>query len=327
MRMPGMDGIETLSAIRALAPDTVRMMLTGNADQTTAINAINRGAILRFYTKPCPTDQLRDGIQAGIEQYRLVTAERDLLEKTLSGSLKVLIDVVSMNDPVGHRLALRLREWVRLLAIEMRMPSRWQLEIAATLIGIGQVTIPTEISARLRTGKPLTDIERQIVERAPEAARNLVSNIPRMEKVGEILYLQDKGYDGSGFPPDGPVGDSIPFDARLIRILKDLATVTEGGPLTRNAFAALEAHREYYDQRLLAGIRTALEKTMSTVSSTVIEVPLSALRVGQVILSDIRQTNGHLILAANSQISEAQMERLRNLRRIFTFIEPIKVRV
>lgn len=326
MRMPDMDGIETLKAIRALAPDTVRMMLTGNADQTTAIDAVNHGAILRFYTKPCPPDLLREGIQAGIEQYRLVTAERDLLEKTLSGSLKLLVDLVSMNDPVGHQLAVRLREWVRLLAVEMRMPTRWQLEIAATLIGIGQVAVPTEIVARLRAGETLTDIERQIVERAPEAARNLLSNIPRLEKVAEILYYQDKGFDGSGFPADGPSGDAIPFDARLLRVLKDLALATEGGPLTRTAFAALEVHRGRYDPRLLAGVRIALEKTLSTEAATVIEVPLSSLRVGQTILSDIRQTNGHLILAANSQISEAQLERLRNLRRIFTFIEPIKVR-
>jgi len=326
MRMPGLDGIETLKAIRSLSPDTVRMMLTGNADQTTAIDAINHGAILRFYTKPCPADQLREGILAGIEQYRLVTAERDLLEKTLSGSLKVLVDVVSMNDPVGHQLAVRLREWVRLLAVEMRMPTRWQLEIAATLIGIGQVAIPTEVTARLRAGETLTEVERQIVERAPEAARNLVSNIPRLEKVADILYYQDKGYDGSGFPAGGASGDAIPFDARLLRILKDLAIAAAGGPLSRATFAALEAHRERYDQRLLAGIRVALEKTLSDEAPTVIEVPLSSLRVGQTILSDIRQTNGHLILAANSQISEAQIERLRNLRRIFTFIEPIKVR-
>jgi len=327
MRMPGRDGIETLKAIRALAPDTVRMMLTGNADQTTAIEAINHGSILRFFTKPCPPDLLREGLQAGIEQYRLVTAERDLLEKTLSGSLKVLVDVVSMNDPASYQMAMRLREWVRLLAVEMRMQSRWQLEVAATLIGIGQVAIPTEITARQRAGETLTEVESQIVERAPEAARNLVSNIPRLEKVAEILYYQDKGFDGSGFPPDGKSGDAIPFDARLLRVLKDLATATTGGPLTRTAFAALEAHRDRYDPRLLAGVRIALEKTLSTEASAVIEVPLSSLRVGQTILSDIRQTNGHLILAANSQISEAQLERLRNLRRIFTFIEPIKVRV
>jgi len=326
MRMPGPDGIETLSAIRSLAPDTVRMMLTGNADQQTAIDAINRGAILRFYTKPCPADILREGIRAGIEQYRLITAERDLLEKTLTGSLKLLVDVVAVNDPVGHHLAQRLREWVRTIATEMRMPSRWQLDIATTLVSLGQVSVPPEVTARQRSGEALSEIERQIIERAPEAARNLVANIPRLEKVAEILYFQDKDYDGGGFPPDAPGGDAIPFDARLLHILKDLALATEGGALSRAAFTALDRQRQRYDPRLLGGIRVALEKTLSESEPMVFDLPVSALRVGHTLLSDIRQSNGHLILAAPTRLTEAQIERLRNLNRMFTFIEPIRVR-
>ncbi|WP_457577163.1 response regulator, partial [Desulfomarina sp.] len=53
MRMPGMDGIQLLSQVKALYPDTVRIMLTGNADQETAVEAVNTGQIFRFLTKPC----------------------------------------------------------------------------------------------------------------------------------------------------------------------------------------------------------------------------------------------------------------------------------
>ncbi len=53
MRMPGMDGIQLLNAIKTQSPDTVRVMLTGNADMDTAIKAINEGSIFRFLNKPC----------------------------------------------------------------------------------------------------------------------------------------------------------------------------------------------------------------------------------------------------------------------------------
>ena len=327
MRMPGMDGIETLKQIRALSGDTVRMMLTGNADQQTAIEAINQGAIFRFYTKPCPSEQLEAGLNAALEQYRLVTAERELLESTLTGSIKVLVDVVALNDPVAHALGTRLREWVRILTEEFRMPQRWKLEIAASLVSIGQVAIPPELTARKRQGEALSADEQSIFDQAPAAGRNLITHIPRLAGVAEIVYLQDRGFDGTGFPEDGPAGNDIPMDARLLKILKDLALATAGSELTKSAFADLEKRKSQYDPVLLSKVRTCLEALGRVAPSTSIEVPLATLRAGQQILSDIRLSNGHLILAANTQLSGAQIERLRNLRRIFQFIEPIKVRV
>src|SRR6185437_10170592 len=48
MKMPGLTGIDTLAQIRKISPDTVRIILTGNADQQTAIDAVNKGYIFRF---------------------------------------------------------------------------------------------------------------------------------------------------------------------------------------------------------------------------------------------------------------------------------------
>jgi DNA-binding NtrC family response regulator len=52
MRMPGMDGVQFLSKVKAQSPDTIRVMLTGNADMDTAVHAINEGSIFRFLNKP-----------------------------------------------------------------------------------------------------------------------------------------------------------------------------------------------------------------------------------------------------------------------------------
>ena len=82
MQMPEMDGIQFLNAVRQVAPDSVRVMLTGNADQKTATDAVNDGHIFRFLTKPCSPEAFSKSLEAGIEQYRLITAERELLSKT-----------------------------------------------------------------------------------------------------------------------------------------------------------------------------------------------------------------------------------------------------
>src|SRR5262249_38511740 len=78
MQMPGMNGVQLLTQVQKLYPDTVRIMLTGNADQQTAIEAVNKGHIFQFLNKPCPIDMLKLALQAGIKQYRLITAERQL---------------------------------------------------------------------------------------------------------------------------------------------------------------------------------------------------------------------------------------------------------
>ena len=88
MRMPGMDGIELLKRVKTASPDTVRIMLTGNADMQTAIEAINEGSIFRFLIKPCNKETMARTITAALVQYRLITAEKQLLEQTLSGCLQ-----------------------------------------------------------------------------------------------------------------------------------------------------------------------------------------------------------------------------------------------
>ena len=54
MRMPVMDGLQFIEQARGIAQETVFMMLTGNQDLLTASNAVNRGQVFRFLTKPCP---------------------------------------------------------------------------------------------------------------------------------------------------------------------------------------------------------------------------------------------------------------------------------
>ena len=142
MRMPGMDGVEVLTRAKDVAPDAVRIMLTGVADQQTAIDAINEGSIFRFLTKPCPANALIRALDAALRQHELVIAERELLEQTLSGAVKVLMDVLSLVNSVAFGSASRLRKIVRELASELPVDDSWQLDLAAMLSQIGCVTLP-----------------------------------------------------------------------------------------------------------------------------------------------------------------------------------------
>ena len=73
-RMPEMTGIEFLSRVKELYPDTVRIILSGYADLDSVIDAINRGAVYRYFTKPWDDEQLRECVQEAFRHQQLLTA-------------------------------------------------------------------------------------------------------------------------------------------------------------------------------------------------------------------------------------------------------------
>ena len=110
MQMPGMNGIDFLKHAMEKTPDTVRLMLTGNADQKTAVDAVNHGHVFSFLSKPCPSESLEAALENALRQYELICAEKELLEETLNGSIKVLTDILAIVDPEAFGHAQRLRE-------------------------------------------------------------------------------------------------------------------------------------------------------------------------------------------------------------------------
>jgi response regulator RpfG family c-di-GMP phosphodiesterase len=334
MNMPGMNGIEFLSEVRKCYPDTVRMMLTGNADQQTAVDAVNQGAIFRFFTKPCPAEIISDALNLAMQQYELITAERVLLERTLAGSVKVLVDVLALFDADAFAGTVRIRRWLADLLKTLKYGNRWELDVAAMLSPIGQMTLPPEITAKLRKGEALAKAEEDLVRRAPAIGKRLIANIPRLEAVSNLIYYQNKGYDGSGFPVDEFAGQDIPFGARLLKILGDLARFDKEELPSKGAFESLEANDAQYDPELLAKVRERFlgnaeeggaEPAEPVVPRTELKVNLDQLRPDDKTVTQIVTKDGILILDAGHVLTELHIERLKNYQKTVGLREPIHV--
>lgn len=100
--MPGMNGIELLSQVKQTNPDTIRMMLTGSADMSTAIKAVNEGSIYKFHPKPCPAETLGTAIQSGIDEYQKVTTDQTQLKKVqkhLTDASRLQQTLMPKSDP------------------------------------------------------------------------------------------------------------------------------------------------------------------------------------------------------------------------------------
>ncbi|MBX3248450.1 MAG: response regulator [Myxococcales bacterium] len=82
-RMPGMSGVELCERVRARFPDTVRIILTAYADVHAAIDAVNRGQVLRYLTKPIGNAELEEVLRAAIEAYQATQTMRELQQRAV----------------------------------------------------------------------------------------------------------------------------------------------------------------------------------------------------------------------------------------------------
>jgi response regulator RpfG family c-di-GMP phosphodiesterase len=328
MGMPDMSGIDFLAQVRELAPNVVRVMLTGYVNQATAVEAINKGHIFRFLSKPCPAEKLLETLEVSVARHNLILAEHELLDNTLGGSLKVLAEILALAEPRAFGVAESLRDSVRLLARSLNVTPIWDLEAAALLAQIGFVTIPPELILKSRQNEALTEREKEIFTRIPAIGSSLLSQIPRLEGVARIILYQNKRFDGGGFPDDAVAGEAIPLGARMLKILIDLARIESGGTKRTAALAQLQARAGWYDPRLLGAVMeqspTTRVKTITSGSSAS-TITFASLRVGHVLCSNLETKGGILLVTAGVRITPMLMHRLRNFSSLYGIQEPILV--
>ena len=328
MRMPAMNGIEFLIELERTAPDTIRIMLTGNADQKTARDAVNQGHIFRFLTKPCPRDELESALRAGLKQYQLVTAERDVLEKTLNGSARMLSDILATHDAHAFGKSQRLRHYMRAFADYLKFRHTWDLELAAMLSQIGCVTIPQEVLEKFRAGRPLSAKEEEMMKRVPQIGYNLLSHIPRLESVAAVVLYQNKNFDGTGFPADKIAGEDIPVGARILRVLQDLPAVESAGADKVKALENLTHFPGRYDPQVVEAVAAVFDGCAVSAAPTETQsrpVGIKNLRVGWTLSAAARTRDGSMIVPAGTQISPMLMEKLRNFAELGNLQEPVMV--
>jgi response regulator RpfG family c-di-GMP phosphodiesterase len=324
LRMPGMDGIHFLSEVKQRAPNSVRIMLTGFADLQTTVEAVNEGNIFRFLTKPCAPEALVRALQAGVSQYRLVIAERELLEKTLRGAIKVLAEVLSLTNPVAFGHASRVQRLVSKLCKHMQVERSWQIEIAAMLSQIGCVTVPPNTLEKAYHGGTLQAQEVQMLEAHPGIAGDLIRNIPRLEEVAGIVAYQKKCFDGSGVPRDDVRGAAIPLGARILKAAADHDALKWSGHTHQRALVELRQRSHLYDPAVLEAMEAV---AASDQPFEIREFTLKDVRPHAVLAEDVKTPGGCVLIGKGQEITPSVHSLLCNYARRQSLEEQIRVRV
>lgn len=320
MRMPGMDGGAFLARARTFSPDTVRILLTGYTDLESAVAAINRGQIFRFLTKPCAPDDLIACLTLAVEQYRLVTSERVLLEETLQGSIRALSDVLALVHPAAFGRATRAREYVCELLDHFHISERWPVEVAAMLSQIGCVTLPPHTADKLYHGEELTEPEVQMMARLPSVTESLLAHIPRLEPVRAILSSSQRCYRDLPTPDDAE--SVIRWGGCALKIVLefDALECKDGDPAL--ALKIMRGRAGSYDPAILE----AFAQTRGCrAQGRILEISASEVQLGMTLADDVKTLRGMLLIARGQEVTPSLFERIRNFSSAVGLKEPIRV--
>lgn len=324
--MPEMNGLEFFHEVKKIAPDSVRVMLSGQADLQATIEAINEGSIFRFLYKPCSAEQLVNTIQASVEQNQLIISEKELLNKTLKGSIQVLVDILSIVNPQVFSRVARLPNIIRKIAIRLGYENIWEIELAGLLSQIGSVTVPKEILDKQVAGKELQPQELKVWLNHPSIGRKILTKIPRLENIAEGIFYQFKDFDGGGHPEDDHRrGPGIPIIARLVRVVNDYDALTSRGTSDKSALEIMYQRIGKYD----TGILAALEAEVLSIEHgyVVRNYFLDELFPGMILADEVKDTQGVVLIPSGYEITEVLKARLQNFADFGQFTGYVKVKV
>jgi len=274
MRMPEMDGAHFLEQVRARWPDTVRLLLTGYSEISSIIDAINRGEIYRYITKPWDDHDIvlivrqaleRKALEAEKKRLEALTLEQNQQLKALNASLesrveartaelqvanerlkssfitsiKVFSTLIEMRggNLAGH--SRRVADLARKIALRLQLDSKQVQEVfvAGLLHEIGKIGFADDL---LKTPVAMMKPEQLDVYRKHTVhAEQLLLPLVDLRPVSDIICAQFERYDGTGFP-DQLTGEAIPLAARILTLSSDFDNM-QIGTLTQRQLTAEEA--------------------------------------------------------------------------------------
>jgi response regulator RpfG family c-di-GMP phosphodiesterase len=244
LKMPVMDGIALLQAIRQADPDAAVIVLTGAADVKTAIESLKLGAH-DFIMKPVNVDELLIAADRAIERRQLLIERREyqaLLERRVeeatanlasayTQTLEALGAALDSRDVGTESHSRRVHGYSLALARAHGVPDEQLPDLAhgVLLHDIGKIGIPDAIL--LKPGA-LTPDEWKVMRTHPEIGKRLIEKIPFLHGAIPVVWCHHEKWDGNGYPR-GLQGEDIPLNARIFSVVDAFDAMTFDRPYSK----------------------------------------------------------------------------------------------
>lgn len=271
-----------------------------------------------------PADQLLAAVEDGLNQHRLITAEKVLLEQTLSGSVTMLVEILGMVSPAASGRASRLKRYTVGLAAALKLPDRWQWGLAALVSQIGCVALPRELLSKAEAGQGMTEEEKRLHESHPEVARRLLAAIPRLEDVAEIVTAQFGGIDFTGHSGDVRQWDVRSAGRLLLRTALEFDRLIVGGSTAEAAVSALRVSKLVLPKPVTEALRAVAPANQGR---AVKQLRLKDLSAGMILDEDLVSPKGIRLVPSGHEVTQSLIVRLNSIAAGVGVVEPFRVLV
>lgn len=246
VHMPGMDGFETIAAIREnkVTADIPVIFLTADDDSSTETKGLEAGA-MDFIKKPFIPEVLLLRVRHTIDLIRLqtnltnevekktqeVTAQHEKIKRMSMQIVKTLSGAIDAKDTYTNGHSTRVADYSKEIARRAGFSEERQNDIymMGLLHDVGKIGVPDAI---INKPAKLTDEEYSVIQNHPVLGAKILKNITEFPKLSTGARWHHERYDGKGYP-DGISGEDIPEEARIIAIA--------------DAYDAMSSRRSYRD--------------------------------------------------------------------------------
>ena len=349
MRMPEMDGAQFLEQVRSRWPNALRILLTGYADISSTVAAINRGEIYRYISKPWDDNEIVLTVREALEHQRLASENvrlNDLTQKqneelkSLNASLEQRVaertaELKHANELLQQGFMLTVRTFSSLIelrggrlaghgrrvaehsfAVAQRMGlsqgDQQDVMLAGLLHDIGKISLPDNL-----LDKPFAALAGEARNRLmehPVRGHQLLKGVEQLANAARIIRHHHEYLDGSGYP-DQLVGLAIPIGSRILAVANDydalqMGTLTLQEHTPEQALEYIVAGRgRHYDPGVVNTFKTLLIQASVEACKDHALRP-AELKAGMMLTRNFEYPEGEVLATAGELIERQFIDRL-----------------
>lgn len=307
--MPGMSGYEVCKAVKndSNLSDIPVLFASSLSEVEDIVKGFKVGAV-DYVTKPYQKEEIFARIKVHLELKKAKGEIQTLLSKTLLGSLKLMMEMLTINQPQLVQQSTRVKRYVKdmLPKLKLSPPDALAVELAAMLSHIGCISMPSEIMRKVFAGTKLTNEETARYLKFPETGARLVENIPRLEKTASIIRSQLIPVKNLPFALD-----QVEFiGSILLNVLTSFDILVNQGVDEEYAIIRLKMMFPDCPPILLSALQEVLEESKDSPKQHIL---VDGLLPGMVLAEDVKLKDGHLLLPKGTELTDNLIELIQRV--------------